>query len=74
MHNSDRINQVLLTFTDAFQEHRNDLSAVLLTPEKHLWLGSDETSTIERLSFVDAKNFAKHKQFHVAEFISLPAP
>ncbi|NJR75100.1 MAG: DUF3616 domain-containing protein [Scytonema sp. CRU_2_7] len=68
------MNQVLLTFTDGFKEHRNDISAVLLTPEKHLWLGSDETSTIERLSFVDATNFAEHKQFHVADFISLPAP
>ncbi|MBW4631745.1 MAG: DUF3616 domain-containing protein [Iphinoe sp. HA4291-MV1] len=74
MHNSHRINQVLLTFTDSFKEHRNDLSAIMLTPEKHLWLGSDETSTIERLSFVDARNFAEQKQFHVAEFIGLPAP
>ncbi|WP_017318047.1 DUF3616 domain-containing protein [Mastigocladopsis repens] len=74
MHNSSLINQVLLTFADSFKEHRKDLSAVMLTPEKHLWLGSDETSTIERLSFLDAKNFAQHKQFHVAEFISLPAP
>jgi hypothetical protein len=71
---SHRINQVLLTFTDGFKEHRNDLSALLLTPEKHLWLGSDETSTIERLSFIDTTNFAEHKQFHVANFISLPAP
>ncbi|MBP5974363.1 DUF3616 domain-containing protein [Brasilonema sp. CT11] len=71
---SHRINQVLLTFADGFKEYRNDLSAILLTPEKHLWLGSDETSTIERLSFVDTENFAEHKQFHVTSFISLPAP
>jgi len=74
MHNSSLISQIFLTFTDSFKEHRKDISAVLLTPEKHLWLGSDETSTIERLSFVDANNFAEHKQFHVAGFISLPAP
>ncbi|ARV59982.1 hypothetical protein BZZ01_16345 [Nostocales cyanobacterium HT-58-2] len=74
MDNSSLINQVSLNFNDSFKEHREDLSAVLLTPEQHLWLGSDETSTLERLSFIDANNFAEHKQFHVAEFINLPAP
>jgi hypothetical protein len=73
MDKSNLINQVLLTFTDKFKKHRKDISAVRLTPDKHLWLGSDETSTIERLSFVDAQNFAKHKQFHVTDFITLPA-
>ncbi len=68
------LNKVLLTFTDSFKEHREDVSAVMLTPEKHLWLGSDETSTIERLSYIDANNFGEHKQFRVAEFIDLPAP
>ncbi len=74
MHNSSLINQVLLTFTDGFKEYREDLSAVLLTPEKHLWLGSDETSTIERLSLADSNNFANHQRYRVAEFIDLPAP
>ncbi|MBN3893070.1 MAG: DUF3616 domain-containing protein [Nostoc sp. JL31] len=68
------VNQVLLTFIDFFKEHRKDLSAVLLTHQKYLWLGSDETSTIERLSLVDPDNFTEHQQFRVAEFIDLPAP
>ncbi len=74
MSNSHLLNQVLLTFVDNFKEHREDLSAVLLTDQKYLWLGSDETSTIERLSLVDADKFTEHQQFRVAEFISLPAP
>ncbi|MBX9257752.1 DUF3616 domain-containing protein [Desmonostoc muscorum CCALA 125] len=74
MPNSDLLNQVLLTFVDNFKEHREDLSAVLLTHQKYLWFGSDETSTIERLSLVDADKFTDHQQFRVAEFISLPAP
>lgn len=74
MQNSNLLKQVVLSFSDDFKKHRNDLSAVLLTPEKHLWLGSDETSTIERLSCIEDNKFAEHKQFHVAEFISLPAP
>ncbi|MFN6558225.1 MAG: DUF3616 domain-containing protein [Nostoc sp. ChiSLP01] len=74
MSNSQRLNQVLLTFVDNFKEHRQQLSAVLLTHQKYLWLGSDESSTIERLSLVDADKFTDHQQFRVAEFISLPAP
>ena len=72
MSNSNFINQVLLTFVDNFQEHRKDLSALLLTHHKYLWLGSDETSTIERLSLVNSDKFTDHQQFRVAEFINLP--
>ena len=67
------ISQILLKFTDSFKEHREDTSAVLLSPEKHLWLGSDETSTIERLTAIDATNFGEHKQYQVTDFIPLPA-
>ncbi|OUL36945.1 hypothetical protein BV372_04720 [Nostoc sp. T09] len=74
MYNSYSIAQVFLTFTKSFQKHRKDLSALLLTSHKYLWLGSDETSTIERLSLIDPNNFADHQHFRVAEFISLPAP
>jgi hypothetical protein len=73
MPNSDLFNQVLLSFIDSFKEHREDLSAVLLTDQKYLWLGSDETSTIERLSLADNGNFTGHQQFKVSDFISLPA-
>ncbi|MBD2364295.1 DUF3616 domain-containing protein [Anabaena minutissima FACHB-250] len=74
MTNSHFLNQVLLTFRENFGEHRKDLSAVRLTQDKYLWFGSDETSTIERLSLVDQDKFAEHQQFRVAEFMSLPAP
>lgn len=68
------LNKITLKFTDSFQEHRQDVSAIRLTPDNYLWLGSDETSTIERLSFVDEQTFANHKHFEVTDFISLPAP
>ena len=74
MSNSHLLHQVSLTFSDRFKEHREDLSGLLITPDSHLWLGSDETSTIERLSFVDPDKFTDHQQFRVAEFIDLPAP
>ncbi|MEB3180734.1 MAG: DUF3616 domain-containing protein [Nostocaceae cyanobacterium] len=67
-------NKVLLNFAKEFQAHRQDLSAVILTPDQYLWLGSDETSTLERLSFIDGNNFGEHQHYRVAEFIDLPAP
>ncbi|MBW4562056.1 MAG: DUF3616 domain-containing protein [Mojavia pulchra JT2-VF2] len=74
MQNSSLLNQVFLIFAETFQKHREDISALLLTSQKYLWLGSDETSTLERLSLVEGNKFAEHQQFRVAEFISLPAP
>ncbi len=68
------LNKITLKFRDSFQANRQDISAIRLTPDKYLWLGSDETSTIERLSFIDAQTFGNHKHFNVTDFISLPAP
>lgn len=75
MNNPLLLNQVLLKFEDGFKKDREDISAVQLTldkSEKYLWLGSDETTTIERLSFVDQQTFDAHKRFHVQDFIELP--
>lgn len=49
-----------------------DLSAVALTPDGHLWLGSDETTSIERLSLVAPHIFGEHQKFAIADFIDLP--
>jgi len=73
MDNPSLLHQVSLRFEDKFKDHRKDVSAVRLTPEQDLWLGSDETSTIERLSFVDKQQFAKHQQFQLANFLQLPS-
>lgn len=77
MNNPSLLNQVLLKFEDGFKEHREDISTVLLTSnqsDKYLWLGSDETSTIERLSLIDAQTFDNHKRYYVKDFITLPEP
>ena len=74
---STLLNQVLLKFEDGFKEHREDISTVLLTEEnskKYLWFGSDETSTIERLSLIDPQTFDNHKRYYVKDFITLPEP
>ncbi|PSB01223.1 DUF3616 domain-containing protein [Merismopedia glauca] len=74
--------QVLLQFPPELGEHRDDLSAVMLTTNTNdssesqfsLWLGSDETSTIERLSLIDNRTFGNHHTFKISDFINLPEP
>jgi hypothetical protein len=73
MGNYALLGQVLLTFQADFQQEREDLSAILLS-ENYLWLGSDETATIERLSPIGQEQFANHQSFHVSDFIELPHP
>jgi hypothetical protein len=76
MTDSSLLYQVLLQFPSEFREHRDDLSAAMLTNASenqfYLWLGSDETSTIERLSFIDNRTFGNHHTFKVSDFIELP--
>jgi len=75
MINNSNSNQIILRFEDEFREHRKDLSAVRLTSNKYLWLGSDETSSIERLTYnSDLHLFTEHKQFRVKDYLDLPAP
>ncbi|MBE9004178.1 DUF3616 domain-containing protein [Fortiea sp. LEGE XX443] len=73
MSNSHLLQQIILSFTDSFREHRTDISAITLIQGKHLWLGSDETTILERLTFIEQNKFAEHQQFRVAEFLNLPA-
>jgi Protein of unknown function (DUF3616) len=66
--------KILLDFSSFYGEYRKNLSAVLLTSNKYLWLGSDETSSIERLSLIDDNTFGEHQHYQVANYIGLPAP
>lgn len=74
MYNKTFLEQVYLTFLESFAKHRKDLSAIALTAQQHLWLGSDESSSLERLSLIESNKFGDHKQFPIAEYIDLPAP
>ena len=71
MHKS-LINQFILQFPEEFKDRCEDISAILLISEQFLFLGSDETATLERLSLQDDRTFANHKHFDVADFIELP--
>ncbi len=74
MENSALLNRTTLRFQDQFEDFHEDLSAVVLTPDHHLWVGSDETCGIERLDFVNVCAFENHHHFRLVDFIDLPAP
>lgn len=66
------IEQVLLRFQHDVENSRKQLSAIVFTPGNHLWLGSDETSSLERLFSTNGKTFENHERFKLADFITLP--
>ncbi len=73
MKNSTLLKQVVLRFQEQYALLKEDLSAVLMTPDKHLWLGSDETTTLEKLTLEDSNTFGNHQHVDIGDFIELPA-
>lgn len=67
---SDR--QILLQFKDDFAKFREDLSAVAMSSDNYLWLASDETASVERLSKVENDRFENQELFPIGDFIDLP--
>ncbi|MGB3205905.1 MAG: DUF3616 domain-containing protein [Crinalium sp.] len=68
------IPHILIKFAPEFKEDLQDASAILLTQDQHLWLGSDETTTIECLSWDGEQAFDNQKSYKVSDFIDLPEP
>jgi len=66
------LGRLLLQFNSEAADIITDLSAVALTPDGNLWVGSDETTSIERLSPVGPHIFGKHQRLAIADFIDLP--
>ncbi|HEY9706888.1 MAG TPA: DUF3616 domain-containing protein [Oculatellaceae cyanobacterium] len=67
------LNQLVLRFQQQFKPFHKDVSAVLLTHDNHLWVGSDETTSLERLSFDGSQTFSNHQSIDIGKFIELPA-
>jgi hypothetical protein len=65
------LTSIKLEFNPDFHPFHYDLSAVTYTPNGDLWLGSDETNTIEKLSF-DGEKFTNHQTFDLNQFLNLP--
>ena len=71
MQNPFLLSRILLRFKDKSDELINELSAATFTPDGSLWLGSDESLTLERLSPIEHCIFGKHKSFFMGDFIEL---
>lgn len=65
------LSRLLLRFPPQFSELVEDLSAVTFTPDGSLWLGSDETTHLERLSPAQPYIYENHVSFNLQDFFSL---
>lgn len=65
------LSRVLLQFQKESDDLLEELSAVARTPDGHLWLGSDEFLTLERLTPMGDGIYGSHTTFHLHDFVNL---
>lgn len=65
------LSRALLQFKSKSEDLLEELSAVTRTPDGHLWVGSDEFITLERLTPMGDGVYGNHQTFHLKEFIDL---
>lgn len=65
------LGRVLLHFGTASDDLQGELSAAAVTPDGSLWVGSDESILIERLSPIEPHIFGNHRPFAVGDFVPL---
>ncbi|MEM9511279.1 MAG: DUF3616 domain-containing protein, partial [Cyanobacteria bacterium P01_E01_bin.48] len=65
------LGRALLQFHSKDEDLRRELSAVARTPDGHLWVGSDEYLTLERLTPLGDGIYGDHKKFHLKDYIVL---
>lgn len=71
MPNGFLLSRARLNFDSKSDDLLEELSAVTRTPDGHLWVGSDEFITLERLTPMGDNLFGNHQTFHLKEFINL---
>jgi len=71
MLNGFLLTRVLLKFQDKSDDLLKELSAVALTPDGSLWVGSDEYITLERLTPMGNGTYGNHETFHLKDFVDL---
>jgi hypothetical protein len=65
------LSRVLLRFGEMSDDLLENLSAVTLTPDGSLWVGSDELTTLERLSPLAPHVFGNHHSYALGDFVPL---
>lgn len=71
MPNSFLLSRVLLQFDSKSDDMIGEISAITITPDGSIWVGSDELLVIERLSPVAPYIYGQHERFKSADFIEL---
>jgi hypothetical protein len=71
MKDSFLLNRVLLQFQKEDDDLLADISAVALTPDGYLWIGSDELLTLERLTPIAPNIYGKQTSFHLKNYLDL---
>ncbi|MEM9977056.1 MAG: DUF3616 domain-containing protein, partial [Cyanobacteria bacterium P01_D01_bin.2] len=71
MRDSFLLSRVLLQFGEDATDVIADLSAVAMTPDGSLWLGSDECIAVERLQPVESCVYGNHQAFQIGDFVEL---
>ncbi len=71
MPNSFLLSRVLLQFNSKSDDLIGEISAITVTPDGSIWVGSDEMQFIERLSPVAPYIYGKHERFHSTDFVEL---
>lgn len=71
MSNAFLLTRVRLQFKHEDTSLIHQLSAIAFTPDGHLWVGSDEFLTLERLSPLAACEYGEHQTFHLRSFLDL---
>ncbi|MEM9451201.1 MAG: DUF3616 domain-containing protein [Cyanobacteria bacterium P01_E01_bin.6] len=71
MTDSFLLTRVLLTFESDSDDLLAQLSAIAYTPDGSLWLGSDELTSIERLSLTGSNVYGAHQVFDTRKFLDL---
>ncbi|MBD2576375.1 DUF3616 domain-containing protein [Oscillatoria sp. FACHB-1406] len=74
MPDSISLSRLRLRFDSKENQVSDELSAVALTPEGNLWLGSDEGLGIERLSPTEADTFGHWRHFPLSPFFPFLDP
>jgi Protein of unknown function (DUF3616) len=63
---------IILEFNNKDEDLAGSLSAALFA-KGHLWVASDEATSVERLSTSDNLTFGQHRSFPLGDFVRLPA-
>ncbi|MEM6350513.1 MAG: DUF3616 domain-containing protein [Cyanobacteria bacterium P01_D01_bin.14] len=65
------LSRACLQFQSKDKDLLQELSAIARTPDGHLWVGSDEYLTLERLSPMGDDIYGGHKTFYLKDYLAL---